>query len=263
MKLLDVEYERVHLPRAPLVLVLCQLRFNNQPALGERRTADAIRKRLEPHYAEVAEQNVTEATFDLGAPGMAVKRQAAKNFILKSPDSPWWILLSPSVATLVGTTYSERHDFHDRISALRVALTEEAQISAVERVGVRYVARVDDADFLANLNTYVRTEVLGATHLPLAAESQLNETVSNTVIQQGPTVARVRAGMMPPGVTPDPAIHPLDRPSWVFDIDTFNGDYRRADESVEGTAADLAHGQYQLFRWLVTDEFLRHFGGEI
>lgn len=263
MKLLDVEYERVHLERAPLVLILCQLRFNDHPALGQRATAEAILERLKPQYVEVVNQDVTEAVFHLDAPGVAVQQQTAQSFILKSPGSPWWVMLSPSIATLVGTNYSERQDFLDRITALREALTEQAQVSAVERVGVRYVARVADADFLANLDTYVRTDVLGGTHLPLAGETQINQTVSDTVIQQGSTVARVRAGLMPAGATPDPAIPPLDRSSWVFDIDTFNGDYRHADESVEGTAADLARNQYQLFRWLVTDEFLRYFGGDI
>lgn len=263
MKWLEHEYVRVPLERAPLVLVLCQLRFNTKAALGQRATADAICERLAPRYAEVVEENVTEATFDLGAPGLAVKQQATRQFILRSPDSPWWIMLSPSVASLVGTTYSERKDFLDRISELRIALTEDAEIAAIERVGVRYVSRVADEAFLSGLDNYVRAEVRGAVHLPQATETRLHQTVSDTMIQQGSTMARIRAGMMPPGVTPDPAVPILEQRSWVFDIDTFNDEYRRADESVEDTAADLAKGQYQLFRWLVTDDFLRYFGGDI
>lgn len=263
MKLIGVEYERVHLERAPLVLILCQLRFNDHPALGQRPAADAILERLKPEYVEVVNQDVTEAVFHLDAPGVAVQQHTAQSFILRSPGSPWWVLLSPSIATLVGTKYSERQDFLSRITELRKALTEQAQVSAVERVGVRYVARVADENFLSDLNTYVRPDVLGGTRLPLADETQLTQTVSDTIIQQGATVARVRAGLMPAGATPDPAIAPIGRSSWVVDIDTFNADYRHADESVEDTAAELAQNQYQLFRWLVTDDFLRYFGGDI
>lgn len=263
MKLVNLDVKRVPLPRAPLVLVLCQLRFNAQPELGIRATAEAVLEELAPAYVDLQEQTVDEATFELGAPGFEVRRQSGKNFLLKNPAHSWWILLSPSVATLVSPSYSERKDFTDRIAALRGALSEVAGVKAITRVGVRYVSRVADDDFLADLSRYVHPRVLGATDLPLADGADLGQTLSDTLVHRGNTTARVRAGLVPAGLSPDPAVTPLQKKSWLFDVDMFDADYRAADEGVEQAAAELARTQYQLFRWLVTDEFLRYFGGDI
>jgi uncharacterized protein (TIGR04255 family) len=73
-----------------------------------------------------------------------------------------------------------------------------------------------------------------------------------------------RWGHLPPGVTTDPAaIEPVDEPSWILDLDVFTDD--SAPFAVDAVLADaqrFADRVYTFFRWAVTNDFLRRYGGE-
>lgn len=263
VRMLDVDYKRVLLNPAPLVLVLCQLRFNKRPQLGERAVVEAIQRHLDGQYPDIEQRDTQEARVQFGAPGIELHQQKGTHHVLRSPHHPWWVLVSPAVATLVAPTYSERSDFIGRVAALREALSDAGGVPAVERVGVRYVSRVTDPDFVNDLDRYVRQEVLGATVLPADDATELVHSLFDMVVQRGSVTGRARAGVVPPGVTPDPAIEPVDDPAWIIDVDMWDPTYRPADSTVDERAAELAEAQYQLFRWIVTEDFLRYFGGDI
>jgi uncharacterized protein (TIGR04255 family) len=69
---------------------------------------------------------------------------------------------------------------------------------------------------------------------------------------------------VPAGVTVDPnAIEPIAEPSWVLDLDMFSNE-QQAFVPVEIVAAARRYCErlYAVFRWAVTDDFLRRYGGE-
>lgn len=263
MRILDVDHPRVPLERAPLVLVLCQLRFNAHPELEQRPVIEAIRDHLGGEYPDIESKDTQEAHFQFGPPGFELHQRSGKSHVLRSPHHPWWILISPAVANLVAPTYSDRTDFLNRITSLRQALAGAGGVPAVERVGVRYVSRVADEGFLEQLDDYVIPEVLGASNLPTAQGTELIQSMFDMAVQSDSTTGRVRAGLVPGGVSPDPAVEPADGPAWLIDVDMWDASYRPTDNTVDERAAELAANQYQLFRWLVTDEFLTYFGGQV
>ena len=58
------------------------------------------------------------------------------------------------------------------------------------------------------------------------------------------------------------AIEPLESPSWVLDLDMFTSEaFPFAGARVSTTARDFAETLYWLFRQMVTDEFLKFYGG--
>jgi len=77
--------------------------------------------------------------------------------------------------------------------------------------------------------------------------------------------ARVLArwGLLPAGATVDPsAIEPTTEPSWILDIDMFSSEsVLFAVDSVVNNTRQFAERIYTFFRWAVTDDFLRLYGG--
>jgi uncharacterized protein (TIGR04255 family) len=70
--------------------------------------------------------------------------------------------------------------------------------------------------------------------------------------------------LVPAQGTVDPAaVDAIDEPSWLLDIDAFQAETRALDvEAAVRQARGLAERIYSVFRWAVTDEFLRRYGGQ-
>ena len=73
-----------------------------------------------------------------------------------------------------------------------------------------------------------------------------------------------RWGKLPPNTTHDPnSLDPVAEPSWVLDLDMFTSEPQPfASAELLQTATDFAECLYWLFRQMVTNEFLRFYGGE-
>ena len=74
-----------------------------------------------------------------------------------------------------------------------------------------------------------------------------------------------RWGLLPPGGTVDPAaIEPIEEPSWILDLDTSSSEPSPFEPaSILSDARAYAERTYCFFRWVVTVEFLRLFGGKV
>ena len=258
---LPQEYPEVPLQDPPIVLALCQLRFNTVPDLGNRARIEALRDHLAGEYPDIVEQKSQEFELAVGPPGMQVKQRLDVAHKLQSPRHPWWILVSPALATLVTPIYKSRTDFADRIARLREALDEVGQVPAITRVGVRIINRVTTEDVLADLPTHVEPEFLSASVMEVADNAQLVQSVQTVILGWEQNVARLGIGVVPPGFVPDPAVPAHDGSAWMLDIDTWNDEYRPVDSSVEDTATNLAENAYRLFRRVVREQLLIRFGG--
>ena len=96
-----------------------------------------------------------------------------------------------------------------------------------------------------------------------AAQQALSESlfvVPNTRAQ-----LLARWGQVPPQSTVDPnAIEPVDSPSWILDLDMFSVESQPFDpEALVAEVRMYAERIYTVFRWAVTEEFLRQYGGEL
>jgi uncharacterized protein (TIGR04255 family) len=72
-----------------------------------------------------------------------------------------------------------------------------------------------------------------------------------------------RWGLVPPRGTVDPgAVDPIDEKSWLLDVDAFRAGPQTLDvEALVDQTRRFAERIYSVFRWAVTDEFLRRYGG--
>jgi uncharacterized protein (TIGR04255 family) len=107
--------------------------------------------------------------------------------------------------------------------------------------------------------------VIGVLATPMAANAQQSLSESLFVVPDTRAHLLARWGQIPPNRTVDPAaIEPVETQSWILDLDMFSVESRRFNiEELMTEARTYAERIYTLFRWAVTDEFLRQYGGKI
>lgn len=261
---LPVVYERIQLGQPPLKLVLCQLRFSLSPSLATDEGADALQRALAERDGSfsVLEPERTEGrhiTLEHG--GVKVEQTEHVSYRLEDPTSHWWIRFDGQSATLVGNSYDSRWDFLDILDRLQEALAS-GFVTAFTRISVRYVSLVDERWILDDLPRYVRLDTLGGYGIPdTFPDVEISATLSTTQLNCGPLAATIRTGLAPPGHLPDPSLEPLKRRGWLLDIDVVdNKAATLIADDVRERAHALTETQYQLFRWVVTEDFLTHYG---
>jgi uncharacterized protein (TIGR04255 family) len=107
--------------------------------------------------------------------------------------------------------------------------------------------------------------MIGVLATPMAAYAQ--HALSESLLTIPGTSAQLLArwGKIPPHMTTDPAaIEPVEQSSWILDLDMFSLEPRPFDPAALVDEARIyAERIYTLFRWAVTDKFLRQYGGKI
>ncbi len=176
--------------------------------------------------------------------------------------SHWRVTLATNFIAIETTAYQNRTDFFERLKEVLVALQATVKPVLVGRVGVRYIDQVCGEPF-NRINELVRSEVLGIGTGTVQGDMIrcMNEALFKT--KEGNLV--VRTGIMQENQTHDSEMMPaIDQRSWFLDIDSFREQPVFASfdpEMIVDLGNVLATRSYTFFRWAVTDEFLRNFGG--
>ena len=129
--------------------------------------------------------------------------------------------------------------------------------------GTSYESR---ADFMANFGECIADllipEVLGTAKF-FGKESQ--HLITQMSISALPGTLVARWGKLPKGMTVDPNImQPTEEDSWIIDLDLSETSEMPFDpEALIAKARTYAERIYAVFRWMVTNEFLREYGGDV
>jgi uncharacterized protein (TIGR04255 family) len=252
--------KKIRLKDAPLVLVLCQIRW---PELNH----------LQGDLSEIAQgfgstldgypviSNLHEMAYTITPEGVT-QQPGEKIFQWHSIDGVWHISLSRRFAALYCTTYTSFPDFLERLKSVLEALESQVKVPLIERVGVRYVNRVTDSRLLENLEGYVRPEVLGYSGLTgVSGEVRLASSANQARYLVDDAALQVRSGLVPAGETVDPAVPPAQDTSWVLDLDASSERVAPFDVATAIAAAGrLSDFAYDFFKYVSTEGFLKEFG---
>jgi len=252
----------VVMPRAPLPRVVAQVRFEGILALNEPAGIAGFQEVIRDDYPIFRREEARVVVSSL--PGET--RETAKN-VWRFGDSKeqWIIAVSEHFIALETSVYTTRAAFMPRFVALLEAAQKTFGPRLADRTGIRYVNRVQ-GPALKRIAELVRPEMLGLAAGAMAPYVALNLTETNLTVPGKPgELISLRQGLLPAQVTYDPGnVIVSDTPSWILDLDTYRQEQMVFSCSMlHDIISSLIDTSYRMFRWVVTDEFVREHGGQL
>lgn len=250
----------VPLENAPLVRVIAQVRFPLIASVDKQDFIASFQEAVRREYPVLRPEQSRGVV--LGPQGVVDTRT---NNVWRFQDSKgmWRVSVAPDFLALETTKYTSRGDFLKRLERVLVAFRDHIDPQVIDRLGVRYIDRVSGEEYLRELPDLVRPEVAGVMATPLAAHTIQALSENMFTLPKGTGQLMARWGLIPARGTVDPAaVEPIEEPSWLLDIDAFLVDTRSFDiGDVMAQARKLTINVYGFFRWVVTEEFLKRYGG--
>lgn len=250
----------VPLTEAPLVRVIAQVRFPLLASIEKRDFIAPFQEAIRGEYPVLRPEQSRSVV--LGQQSV-IDARTSNVWRFHDTSSEWRVTLTPEFLALETIRYTSRDDFLDRLRRVLEALVVHVNPKVIDRLGLRYIDRVTGGN-LNDLANLVRPEVCGVLSTPLASFAR--HSISEAVFELPENAGHVmtRWGLVPPRGTVDPAaIDPIGEASWLLDVDAFKAETRELNvESTLLKARELSERIYSVFRWAVTDEFLRRYGGQ-
>ncbi|MEE4212770.1 MAG: TIGR04255 family protein [Parvularcula sp.] len=254
--------DEVRLENAPLVRVLAQVRFPEQVHIDTKQGIDAFQRAVKEHYPILGRDTTQQVKLDARSGSQTISQQTLFRFL--DAEEVWRLTLTHDAVTLETKKYISRVEFLERMGFVVRTVQTCFDPRLAQRVGMRYVDRVTGDDTLEQLERFVRKGVLGI------VTSELHDHVRHTISEAALSVEEgemlLRWGLLPPGGTVDPGVmEPVDKRSWILDIDVSSNERGRSFEQdvLSATFEALAKRAYFVFRYMVQDDFLREFGGKV
>lgn len=247
--------DEVPLPNAPLVSVIAQVRF---PALLSVRNLDRVapfQEAIRNQYPYL-ERSVVVSN---GTPNPMSEPIVHWRFADEATDFKWRASLSQDFVALETRAYESRDDFMERLEAILQTLGEMLGPAHMTRFGMRYIDQIK-GEPLGRIDTLLRREVLGV--VPCAG-TDARQVITEFAALADPGELLARWGRLPAQMTVDPnLLPPITEDSWLIDLDVSRAGQAAFDaKGIVETARRAAERVYAVFRWMVTEEFLRAYGG--
>jgi uncharacterized protein (TIGR04255 family) len=251
----------VSLPHAPLVSVIAQVRFAlHLPVRIPERVA-IFQEAIGDSFPHLERQDIAMFNVIPAQVGLQPGSEVVTHWRFSDLSHDWRITLTPEFITLETRAYRSRDDFLKRFERILQALQDTLAPKLVTRFGMRYIDQIRGEHAL-QVNKLLRSEVLGVAGLLGEKAKQL---LTELFVSAEPGDLLARWGKLPANVTIDPNLLPtIQEDSWLLDLDVSKTQELPFDAAyLVATAKSAAERVYAVFRWMVTDEFLRAYGGKV
>ena len=257
----------VPLPNAPLARVIAQVNFPDILAIRNPDKVAAFQEEIRSTYPILKQERINELILQpAGAP--EVRTGLIWRFQDQEENPKWRASLGIGYVALETTAYLSRSDFLDRLRTLVASAEAAFKPAEMKRLGIRHINRLTDeaVDRIADL---IQPKVLGIARPNNEPPANLRDAVVHLITEaqllaEGGQI-QARWGSLPANGTIDPtALEPIAKPSWLIDLDMFtNSPQPFVSAKIYETAVRFAERIYSVFREMVTDEFLRFYGGKL
>jgi uncharacterized protein (TIGR04255 family) len=250
----------IQLPDAPLAKVVAQVRYPKPLDFEGESTFDLFGRAIASRYPVGRK---VQATAILITPD-GIKEQPTPeiNWTYQNVSGDWQVTVSSQFISLETSKYTSRADFCDRFHEAIQALTKVMHPPVYDRLGVRYVNRLEGEDALNDLHQLVQPVAQAGLVVPHSGV-KIQHSLCDTVFVDGNSQVQARWGWLPAGVGIDPTIPNPSAPYWLLDIDSYTGSGGPFEvDALDILTRELAARAYRLFRWIITDEFVSRFGGK-
>lgn len=253
---------RVEMSRAPLALVLVQARWpeHGHLALDFKQLALTFGENLDgfPLYQEIVDQG-----FQLTTEGVQPVR-GETTYQWRSLDDVWVVQLNKTFVSLYCTPHVDYRytELAERLDQIIGLLHSVLKIQVTDRIGVRYVNRLSEPDFMSELPSIFDHRVLGMAGLEGNHGVQLVNTLSQAIYRIEDVTLHVRSGYLGPGETMDPSIVPVPTQSWILDLDASQeARLIYSPGQIQAVAGRLADTAYDFFKLVLNDDGERQLDG--
>jgi uncharacterized protein (TIGR04255 family) len=256
----------VPLPRAPLVLVVVQARFDRVASIANEEFIAGFQEAIRDIYPVMHREQ--QAGIVLTSDGRITPMTPSEGGIVwrfdERPEG-WQVALAPDFVALSTREYTSRTDLLERLGVVLEAAAAQLRLRFCDRLGVRYVDRITDPELLARIDELVRTQALGAARVDLGHDevTQTHHFVDALYRLPAGVELHCRWGLLPGKATFDPGVEAAEEPSWVLDLDAYVTEQAFDPATLRATTEELSQRIYRFFRWTVSPEFLRLHGGEV
>ena len=257
----------VPLARAPLARVIAQARFPPILAIRVPDKVAVVQEALRETYPNLSQEQVHSIELTSGeTPNF--HQGLIWRLADREKDARWRVSLGVDFVALETSSYDSRNDFLNRLGVVVSAVEQAFKPASASRFGLRYIDRLT-GEAINRVGELIHPEVLGIVRPPENPPPALREslihlmTEAQFLAQDGARI-QGRWGQLPENATYDPhALEPVAKPSWILDLDMFTTESLPfASEQLLKTAMGFAESLYWLFRQMVTEEFLKFYGGE-
>jgi uncharacterized protein (TIGR04255 family) len=250
----------IPLPTAPLAKVVAQIRYPRPLDFEGEESVEPLRRKLASRYPVGRKVQATAVV--ITPSGVTQQPSQDINWTFQDVQEEWKITVSNQSMSLEAENYTSRDDFSDRFNEAIRALADAMHPPVYDRLGVRYVNRLEGEGILPDLHKLVQPVAQAGLLVPHSGV-QVQHSLCDTVFVDGNAQLQVRWGWLPAGAGIDPTVAAPNVPYWLLDIDSYTGKGGPFEvDSLQQLTRDLAIRAHRLFRWVVTDDFITRFGGK-
>jgi uncharacterized protein (TIGR04255 family) len=238
---------RVIYTRAPLIEVICQLRFPPLLSIESKPPVD-FQERIRDHFPLLEKASSLPAGLPMEV-AQVVQGTGRSNYQFLTEDRSTVVTLSSDSIALSTTRYTRWEDFRGQLRAPLAALREIYKPSFFSRIGLRYRNAIDRVQLgLRNIpwSELLRKEILGELAVP-QFEASLEQVANRTLrlrIPDGSGSVMMRHGLG--------TVQGRSEISYVVDLDFFVE--RKAEVADAERTLDHFNGMAGCaFRWCITD----------
>ncbi len=254
------DVREIALTRAPLVKVIAQVTFPLIASISKQAFIAEFQERLRARYP-VAKKEM-QTGIQITSEGVQTQ-DGSVTWRFKNRADTQQVSLGPNFVALDTDRYTSRTEFFNDFKAAVSALAETIRPATFDRLGVRYVDRIEGPSALP-LERFLRPEVLGHSRTRLGGDADIQHAITDTIFRVGLAQLHARWGQLPGNATLDPFVPASTVESWLLDLDMFSDNPGQEFDtaSIVDMATGFASRIYRFFRWSVTKDFLDHFGAE-
>ena len=257
----------VSLPEAPLARVIAQVRFPQILAITKPAVVADLQEKLRSAYPILVREEARTVELNPTGESRIAEGETIWRMADRKDAATWRVSLGTGFVAIETAAYESRTDFMSRLQDVVGVVEEMFQPANADRIGLRYIDRLT-GEALDRIGDMVQPGVLGMMHpgddgVPALRAATVHLMTQVQLLAEAGLI-QGRWGLLPPNTTHDPnALDPEDGPSWILDLDMYSGDSLPFEsEGVVSKAGAFARHLYSVFRSMVTDEFLRFYGGK-
>jgi uncharacterized protein (TIGR04255 family) len=172
----------IQLSDAPLVKVVAQVRYPRPLDFRDENTFERIGKTLVSQYP--VGRKVQASSLLITPDGFQEQQSKEVNWTYQSVAGDWQVTASAQFISLETSNYTSRTEFCDRLRRAVEAITTVIHPPVYDRLGVRYINRLEGEDVLADLQTLVHPVAQAGLVIPHEG-IQVQHSLCDTVFVDG------------------------------------------------------------------------------